>query len=150
MDNSRSFFDGKDLLPGPVVIASEALPDAPVIPQRAPSHSKKAHVELSRKKSIQRMSPPPTTLDKPATRTSTEMFSPQMNSDHPFGKELAQVNEVAEEFGAVSALMEEEEQEILEKGLCKFSVDDYIYEIVGLYGGGVFDDKLGPMANPWV
>ena len=79
-----------------------------------------------------------------------EMFSPALNSDHPFGKELAKVNEVAEEFGAVSSLMVEEEEEILSKGLCKFSVDDYINEIVGLYGGGVFDGKLGPMANPWV
>ncbi len=150
MDGSQSFFDAKNPLPGPVVIASEAMLDVPAIPQRAPSHSKKAHVELSRKKSIQRMSPPPMTLEKPAVRTSMEIFSPALNSDHPFGKELAKVNEVAEEFGAISSLMVEEEEEILSKGLCKFSVDDYINEIVGLYGGGVFDGKLGLMANPWV
>ena len=149
MDGSRSFFDAKNYQFSDVVIASEAMPDAPAVPQRAPSHSKKAHVELSRKKSIQRMSPPPTNLDKPTIRTSTEMFSPPLNSDHPFGKELAKVNEVAEEFGAVSTMIHEEEQEILSKGLHKFSVDDYINEIVGLYGGGVFDGNLA-MANPWV
>jgi len=96
------------------------------------------------------MSPPPTTLDKPAVRNSNDIFGPASDSNHPFGKELAKVNEVAEEFGALSSVMVEEEQEILSKGLYKFSVDDYINEIVGLYGGGVFDGKLGPMANPWV
>lgn len=148
MDTSRSFFDAKNPLPGPVVIASESMPDIPAIPQRAPSHSKQAHVELSRKKSIQRMSPPPTSLDKPSVRNSTD--HPSFDSGHPFGKELAKVNEVAEEFGAASSVMDDEEQEILSKGLCKFSVEDYIIEIAGLYGGGVFDGKLGPMANPWV
>lgn len=93
------------------------------------------------------MSPPPINLDKPRVGTSNETA---VDPDHPFGKELAKVNEIAEEFGATSGLMEEEEQEILSKGLHKFSVEDYINEIAGLYGGGVFDDKLGPMANPWM
>jgi hypothetical protein len=147
MDSARSFFDAKHTELGPVIIAPEGMPDVPAIPQRAPSHSKKAHVELSRKKSIQRMSPPPTTLDKPRNRASNDA---PVDLDHPFGKELAKVNEIAEEFGATSGLMEDEEQELLNKGLHKFSVEDYINEIAGLYGGGVFDDKLGPMANPWM
>lgn len=72
-----------------------------------------------------------------------------MLSPHPFGKELAQVNEMAEEFGATSAILDEEEREILSKGLHKFGVEDYLDEIAGLYGG-IFDDKLGPMSKPWV
>lgn len=96
------------------------------------------------------MSPPPVTLDKPAVRTSLDMFSPALNSDHPFGKELAQVNEVAEEFGATTSALDEEEQEMMDKGLCKYSVDDYINEIAGLYGGGVFEGQLGMIANPWM
>lgn len=150
MESTSSFFGAKSPVSGPIVIASEAMPDTPALPQRAPSHSKKAHVELSRKNLIQRMSPPPTQLVKPTIRTSTEILSPSLKSEHPFGKELAKVNEVAEKFGAVSTLIEEEEQEILSKGLHKFSVDDYINEIVGLYGGGVFEGKLGTVANPWV
>ncbi len=126
------------------------MPDVPLLPHRAPSHSKTAHVALARKKSVQRMSPPPTNLDKPAIRTSTDIFSPQLHSDHPFGRELAKVNEMAEDFGAASTVMDEEEQEIREKGLYKFTVDDYINEIVGLYTGGVFDGKLGSIANPWL
>ena len=72
-----------------------------------------------------------------------------MLSPHPFGKELAQVNEVAEEFGATARLLDEEEQEILSKGLYKFTVEEYLDEIVGLYGG-IFDGELGPMSDPWI
>lgn len=79
-------------------------------------------------------------------RTNVE---PALVSPHPFGKELAQVNEVAEEFGATARLLDEEEQEILSKGLRKFAVEDYLDEIAGLYGG-IFEGKLGPMSKPWI
>lgn len=141
-----SFFDNKPMTP-PVKVVSPPTPDIPAVPQRAPSHSKSAHVELSRKRSVQRMSPPPSTIpDKP--RTSAEFFGASEEA-HPFGKELAKVNEVAEEFGAASTVIDEEERELLSKGFHKFTVEDYINEIAGLYGG-VLDNKLGPVGNPWV
>ena len=59
------------------------------------------------------------------------------------------MNEVAEEYGATSRLLEEEEQDLLNKGLHKFGVEDYLDEIAGLYGG-IFNDKLGPMSKPWI
>lgn len=95
------------------------------------------------------MSPPPTAIAESAASNSGGLLNSASGPAHPFGRELAQVNEVAEEFGATSAVLDEEEQEILNKGLCKFGVDDYINEIAGLYGG-VFDGHLGPLANPWV
>jgi len=148
-DDARSFFDVKQSVPAlPAIVASPGL-DTPAIPKRAPSHSKKAHVELSRKRSIQRMSPPPTTLTKPAVRSSLDMFGVANDPNHPFGKELAQVNEIAEEFGASTRLLDEEEQEIMSKGLYKFGVEDYLDEIAGLYGG-VFEDQLGSIAKPWI
>lgn len=64
-------------------------------------------------------------------------------------KELAQVNEVAEEFGLVSANLVQEEQDLINRGLQKFTVEDYLDEIQGMYGG-VYEDKLGPMAKPWI
>lgn len=143
-DDVKSFFDAKNPVPVPALAF-----DAPAIPQRAPSHSKKAHVELSRKRSIQRMSPPPTSIAKPSVRTSGEPRGPAIDAHHPFGKELAQVNEMAEEFGATARLLDDEEREILNKGLCKFGVEDYLDEIAGLYGG-IFEDRLGPMAKPWI
>jgi hypothetical protein len=95
------------------------------------------------------MSPPPSTLPGPTVmRNSADVFHPT-GPNHPFGKELAQVNEVAEEFGLVSTNFVKEEQDLISRGLKKFGVQDYLDEIQGLYGG-VFEGKLGPMANPWM
>jgi len=148
-DEIKSFFDSKQ--PASVVpaLASPSVTDTPTVPQRAPSHSKKAHVELSKKRSIQRMSPPPTSITKPSVRNSTDIFNKPTDPNHPFGRELAQVNEIAEEFGATARLLDEEEQDIMSKGLCKFGVEDYLDEIAGLYGG-IFEDKLTSLAKPWI
>lgn len=74
------------------------------------------------------------------------MFRPEA---HPFGKELEQVNEVAEEFGSPHVL-DEEEQILYRKGLQKFTVEDYICEIEELYGN-VFEDKTGTIsAGLWL
>ncbi|KIY01315.1 uncharacterized protein Z520_02867 [Fonsecaea multimorphosa CBS 102226] len=142
-EDTKSFFDSKQTTPLLPAIASPTF-DTPVVPQRAPSHSKKAHVELSRKRSIQRMSPPPVNITQPRSTADSSA-----ETRHPFGRELAQVNEVAEEFGATARLLDEEEQEILGKGLYKFGVEDYLDEIAGLYGG-IFEDKLGSIAKPWL
>jgi len=89
------------------------------------------------------------TLTKPAVRSSLDMFGATTDPNHPFGSELAQVNEIAEGFGASARLLDEEEQEIMSKGLCKFGVEAYLDEIAGLYGG-VFEDQLGSIAKPWI
>lgn len=140
----KSFFDATPKRPATSTTVDIAdfspLSDAPAIPKRALSHSKKAHVELSRKRSLQRMSPPPTAMPRPPSRAAAE------GGDHPFRKELAQVHEVAEEFGVASSVLEEEEKEMLRKGLRRFCAQDYIDEIADLWGG-VFEDKLS--LNPW-
>jgi len=150
---ARDFFDttSKQSAATAGTRLSDSAPslEAPALPQRALSHSKKAHVELSRKRSIQRMSPPPNTLSQTsASRSSAGIFSAAPSAEHPFQKELAQVNEVAEEFGVASSVLDEEERDMLNKGLKKFGVEDYLDEIAGLYGG-IFEDQLGPMARPW-
>lgn len=117
--------------------------DAPSVPKRALSHTKKSHQDLARKRSVSRMSPPPSSM---ATARSQEAFAPVPEyTEHPFSRELDKVNEVAEDFGALRVL-EEEEQILLNKGLKKFSLDDYLSEIEELYGG-VFDDEIGPLAT---
>lgn len=122
---------------------SSSSADAPMVPRRAPTHTKRAHQELSRKRS-QRMSPPPMEAPRstPTIRASQEMFKPEV---HPFSKELEQVNEVAEEFGNLH-VMDEEERILFRKGLKKFTVDDYLSEIEELYCS-IFDDKLGPLGT---
>ncbi len=83
-------------------------------------------------------------------RNSAEIFGgAAVDPNHPFGNELAQVNEVAEEFGGVAALMDEEEQEMRMKGLMKFNAEDYVSEVLGLWGGA-FEDRLTAMASPWI
>jgi len=74
------------------------------------------------------------------------MFNSSEGS-HPFGKELEQVNEVAEDFGVSDSVLDEEEQLLRRKGLKKFGVVDYMMEIEDLYGG-VFEDKLTQTA--WI
>lgn len=96
------------------------------------------------------MSPPPSALTSPTPmtiRTSADFFSGAANLNHPFGKELAKVHEVAVDFGAGALLLDEEEREMLKRGLGKFTADEYLEEIAGL---GVFDDDLGPFARPWI
>lgn len=127
--------------------ASSASADAPVIPKRALSHTKRSHQELARQRSQKRMSPPAlhSVRSSPAINASSDLVKPE---PHPFGKELAQVNEVVEEFGGFP-LLEEEEMILSQKGLMKFSADEYLMEIEDLYGS-IFDDHLGPVNTAWV
>lgn len=83
-------------------------------------------------------------------RNSVDIFGyGSIDPSHPFGNELAQVNEVAEEFGGSLALLDDEEEEMRIKGLKKFSADDYVSEILGLWSGGC-EDRLTVLASPWI
>lgn len=123
---------------------SSSSTEAPQVPKRALSHTKRSHQELARKRSQHRLSPPPLAAPRsnPTMRASQDMFRADV---HPFSKELEQVNEVAEEFGA-TPLMDEEERTLRRKGLKKFTVDDYVTEIQDFYGS-IFDDNLGPLST---
>lgn len=110
--------------------------DTPRIPQRVPSHSKKAHEKVHRTRSIQRMmSPPPSRGGE--TRTSMEFFSPKNSAfveaprENPFGNELQQLDEVAEEFGQVVKSVEADADVVFMEahGLAQFSASDYMSEI---------------------
>ncbi|PKX89722.1 uncharacterized protein P174DRAFT_378352 [Aspergillus novofumigatus IBT 16806] len=120
--------------------------DAPLVPKRALSHTKRSHQELARQRSLSRLSPPPlnSMRSSPSIRTTQDFFKPE---PHPFGKELEQVNEVAEEFNSgATRVLDEEEMILLNKGLRKFTANDYLVEIEELYGS-IFDDHLGPVAT---
>jgi hypothetical protein len=75
------------------------------------------------------------------------MFGINADASHPFGKELEQVNEVAEDFGVSDGVLDEEEQLLRRKGLKKFAAGDYMMEIEDLYGS-VFEDCLTQTA--WI
>ncbi|OJD29292.1 uncharacterized protein BKCO1_8500020 [Diplodia corticola] len=114
--------------------AQESIPD---IPQRARSHSKEAHEVLARKRSIRGMGPPSSLHGRSSSlqeqRASVDMFSSTAGteSNHPFGRELEQLNEVAEELGGVirDVEMDEDARYMVERGLQKFCASDYLAEI---------------------
>ncbi|KAI8274528.1 hypothetical protein K4K59_010472 [Colletotrichum sp. SAR11_240] len=59
---------------------------------------------------------------------------------HPFGRELAQVTEIAEEFGIKDRVMDEEERVLKAQGLCKFAAEEYLSEVQSLFNS-FFHDK---------
>jgi len=131
----------KSLSQSPPSSARPSL-DTPSLPQRVPSHSKKAHENIHRKRSIQRMmSPPATSRDfNRDTRSSTEIFSPTKASfieapkESPFGRELAQLDEVAEELGHVvrDAEADADISVMKSRGLAYFAASDYMSDIQDL------------------
>jgi hypothetical protein len=113
-------------------------PLSPEIPHRAPSHSKKAHEVMARKRSLQQFSShsPASSASSKEFRVSIDMFSPNVDSPlHPFGKELEQLDEIAEEFGsAVKNIENDADVKIMMKrNLAKFCANDYIMELAPLY-----------------
>ncbi|KAG4414986.1 hypothetical protein IFR04_011860 [Cadophora malorum] len=128
-------------------IASDT--DAPLIPKRSPSHTKKLSVE----RSASRMSASRKGSMSTA-RSSINMFAanPDVVEQHPFGNELAQVSELAEDFGISKerlAVVDEEEQELVSRGLFKFRAEDYMSEIQGLFMS-TFGDSRPAMSSMWI
>ena len=130
--------------------------DAPSIPQRASSHSKKAHEGLHRKNSVKRMlSPPP--ARNPA-RSSSDLVSASTTSfveaptDSPFGRELAQLDAVAEEFGQVVNNAEVDADEVAMKSfdLAHFGASDYLFEIQSLIHDMLEDSETIPAFGGWI
>ncbi|OAQ72349.1 hypothetical protein VFPPC_12758 [Pochonia chlamydosporia 170] len=70
----------------------------------------------------------------PPPAASTGLSQLQNKESHPFGQELAQVTELAEEYSTNNRLdtIDEEQQYLDNRGLKKFSPDDYLSAIHGL------------------
>ncbi|KAM0743135.1 hypothetical protein ACQRIT_003312 [Beauveria bassiana] len=151
-------------------------PAAPIIPKRSPSHTKKASYEaLARKRSSRQSrdsdmsasSRPGLTFSR-ASSTSTRASSasstlaqktlpatPPANvskESHPFGQELAQVSELAEEYGVGNKLKpidEEEEMYLSSRCLSKFSANDYLGIVHGL-SSSFFPEHTAAPAPLWI
>ncbi|KAF2118462.1 hypothetical protein BDV96DRAFT_611169 [Lophiotrema nucula] len=135
---------------------SETIAPVPAIPERALSHSKRAHERLAQKRSLQTMSSRGSIRSSQSSsrehRTSFDMFKGTIEEEsHPFGKELEQLNEVAEEFGGVvrDAEMEADMSAIREKGLATFCAADYLAEIRPLFSSR-FDHLYQPAPMAWI
>ncbi|KAF2013211.1 hypothetical protein BU24DRAFT_232121 [Aaosphaeria arxii CBS 175.79] len=124
----------------------------PAIPERALSHSKRAHERLAQKRSLQSIprSSQHSSRSSREQRGSLEMFgSPivEESHPHPFGKELEQLNEVAEEFGGVvrDAEHEADVSVLRERNLAVYCAADYLAEIRPL-----FNNRFGTAYAPVV
>lgn len=74
-------------------------------------------------------------------------------SQHPFGPELAQVSEIAEEYGVKEQMnvVVTEQKEMLAKGLLRFNANDYLCEIQEIFND--FLAEAGPVpiaASSWI
>ncbi|KAL9607830.1 MAG: hypothetical protein Q9167_007293 [Letrouitia subvulpina] len=134
-------------------LAHQSDVDVPAVPSRAKSHTKLSHQASARKRSNSRKIPPPNVIhtEVAPARSSIDMFNGSPEVDHPFGAELAQVNELAEEIGASEAkILDEEEQYLVENGLCKFTVDDYIDEIQSFFQGMGLSNSFNAPNSIWI
>ena len=118
----------------------------PSLPQRAMSHTKTTHQALARKRSTRLsdksnepvahpapLSPMKVSKSKPSTELPQKHPQPE-HREHPFGAELAQVQEVAREFGVKDVrILDEEEQWIIDQGFGRYTADEYIKEIEPLF-----------------
>ncbi|KAI9720013.1 MAG: hypothetical protein M1812_003139 [Candelaria pacifica] len=121
--------------------------DAPPIPQRALSHTKATYNTMLHNRS-QAQTTPPNPIALVQGRSSVDMFNGSVDPAHPFGKELEQVNELAEDFGVRDSVVDET-QLLSMKGLYRFAAEDYVTEIEGLFGG-VFEDTTYGMSVGWI
>ncbi|KAF2187746.1 hypothetical protein K469DRAFT_725214 [Zopfia rhizophila CBS 207.26] len=134
---------------------SQIIEAVPAIPERALSHSKRAHERLAQKRSLQNLTRGSLHSNRSSRehRTSLDIFRGTIEKEsHPFGRELEQLNEVAEEFGGVvrDAEMEADMAVMNEKGLAMFCAADYLQEIKPLFSNRFENPYLAPPAMAWI
>jgi hypothetical protein len=153
-----SYFQANSMKPGsvatpptpmsPVFNEVEIPPTTPAVPTRALSHTKKTHQALARKRSQTRLSNEINASQAPrVARSSLDLLSNNTEPDHPFEAELAQVKEVAEEFGVKDVrIWDEEEQFLIDRGFGRFTAEDYFNEIEPLFSKAFYDTPI--VTNP--
>jgi hypothetical protein len=116
-------------------VREEVTETTPAIPQRALSHSKRAHERLAAKRShsnIGSRGSSGSLRNSKEQRTSVDMFNYSIAEEtHPFGRELEQLNEVVEEFGGVvrDAQVEADLSVMRSRNLAAYCAADYLAEI---------------------
>jgi hypothetical protein len=143
--------------------------ESPAIPQRHPSRSKRSHADLTKKRSLQTIPAASITrthsvgsaasAQKQVDRSSIDFFNGTVNNStsspattaHPFGKELEQLDEVAEEFsGAINDVEVANDLEVMcQRCLVRFCAADYMAEIAPLFDN-FSSSYLGVPAMAWI
>ncbi|KZM27214.1 uncharacterized protein EKO05_0002258 [Ascochyta rabiei] len=139
-------------------VREEPTEPVPALPQRAVSHSKRAHVQLAQKRSMQNLSMRGASMSSLGSlgsvreqRSSLDIFAAATISEeaeaHPFGAELEQLNEAVEEFSGVARSAEEQaDVELMQRrGLAAFCAAEYMAEIQPL-----FSALIAPPRMAWI
>lgn len=136
-------------------VKEEVVEPIPAIPQRAVSHSKRAHERLAAKRSLSNIGSRGSLgslRNSREQRSSVDMFSSTITEEaHPFGRELEQLNEIVEEFGGVirDAEAEADLSVMRSKNLAAFCASEYLSEIQPLFNSRFgFPQQPPPMA--WI
>lgn len=88
---------------------------------------------------------------QPFQNVSHKTVESQSYAQHPFGNELAQVTELAEEFsGGKMSFADEESALMAEKGLRRFAADDYMSEIQGLFIKAFGEIRKAAVTDMWI
>ncbi|KAM0329998.1 hypothetical protein ACHAQA_004167 [Verticillium albo-atrum] len=72
---------------------------------------------------------------------------PLKPESHPFGRELAQVSEIAEDYGIKHSILDQEEQALKAQGLHKHSAEDYLGEVQGLFHAFFHESYAQPQSH---
>ncbi|KAI1190693.1 hypothetical protein F5B17DRAFT_51498 [Nemania serpens] len=169
-----------------------SIREAPIIPKRSPSHTKKAsidnlankHARFSNQSSSTVSTNAGSTMSRSsststtATSVSSTSYSQKWpmpissptsaitstpgprfrrgtdanESQHPFGQELAKVSELAEELGVKDKLQDfdDEEGQLIAKGLRKFRAEDYLAEIHELVSSFMIPEPIQLQQPVWI
>lgn len=119
--------------------------DAPNLPRRSPSHSKTAHEAVNRQRSVRRANSPPRQLGRPSMESAGSGSTAFVEAprDNPFGKELAKLDEIAEEYGGTARQAEAttDAAYMKRRGLAQHGASDYLNEIHSLINVLLTDDR---------
>jgi hypothetical protein len=120
-------------------VKEEVVEPIPAIPQRAVSHSKRAHERLAAKRSLSNIGSRGSLgslRNSREQRSSVDMFNSTITEEaHPFGRELEQLNEIVEEFGGVirDAEADADLTVMRSRNLGAFCAAQYLAEIQPLF-----------------
>jgi hypothetical protein len=128
----------------------------PSLPKRVPSHSKRAHEHIHRKRTIQRMLSPPPSSSQALAAASEENVSSAKEStfvgaprESPFHSELRELDEVAQGYssgqvaaGSSPTLYKDSAEAgyLASRGLVHLSASEYLSEIQSLIYAHLADD----------
>jgi len=128
-------FDSK-AQPDPSAAPVDSMFDAPSIPKRVPSHSKRAHEHIHRKRAIQRLMSPPGSISSVAEVNPSAFTSPFVGlpTESTYGNGLQKLDEIVEGPASVRHSPEEaaEVAYLNSKNLAHLAASDYLSEIQSL------------------